>query len=483
MKAACVWICLGLVFAGFVFSQAGDTDREAIRQVIDDSIGWFKTKNFDRLFEIFPLDPNLFLYQPTSQSTVIGGEAFRKSTDLWRNKDNVYLWHKIRDLRINLSESGTVAWWSAMLDDCGSYGGQEECWKDCRWTGVVEKRGGKWVIAQCHFSFARDRVEAELRAADDAPAEEFADYASMRQRIGTLFAQKKYAAAAAILKGGLDKFPDHQLANTINLALTALMQKGLEKTIYWLEEGHRRNLFYSKWAFLGEIWKPLAGQARFQAFVHENDLRIAAAQKKASMTLELVKPAGFNPKRRYPLFIALHGGGESVADFKPHWTSPRLQKEFVVAFVQSSQVADMKGFHWQENAVTLNELTLAYQQIQQQVAIDPRHVYIGGFSSGGYGSMIALFSGIIPIRGFIILCPELPADPDDAQLASLAKRKIRGTLLTTELDRRIERQKAFVRRLNGGRVPVQLKVTPNIGHWYPDNLAQLIDQALKYMRR
>ncbi|MBE0664220.1 MAG: hypothetical protein IH584_00250 [Candidatus Aminicenantes bacterium] len=172
-----------------------------------------------------------------------------------------------------------------------------------------------------------------------------------------------------------------------------------------------------------------------------------------------------------------------MADFKPRWTSPRLQKEFVVAYVQSSQVADMKGFHWQEDAVTIEELTAAYKEVQQQIDIDPKRVYIGGFSSGGYGSMIALFSGSIPVKGFVILCPELPADPDDAQLALLAKRKIRGTLLTTEFDRRIERQKAFVNRLNAGRVAVKLKITPNIGQWYPENLPQLIDQALKFMRR
>jgi hypothetical protein len=127
MKYVCGFVCWWLVFAGLVFPQAGDADREAVRQVIDDSIGWFKTKNFDRLFEIFPLDPDLFLFQPTSQETVIGGQAFRKSTDLWRDAKNVYLWHKIKDLRITLSAAGTVAWWSAMLDDCGSYDGQEFC--------------------------------------------------------------------------------------------------------------------------------------------------------------------------------------------------------------------------------------------------------------------------------------------------------------------------------------------------------------------
>ena len=224
---------------------------------------------------------------------MIGGKAFRESTDQWRDARNVYLSHQVKDLRINLSASGTVAWWSAMLDDCGSYGGQEFCWKDCRWTGVAEKRDGKWVIVQGHFSFARDVVEAEALAGDDAPAGEFADYQSMRQRVVELFAQKKYAAAAVILKGNLDKFPDNQLANTFNLALSALMQKDPEKAVYWLEEGHRRGLFYGKWAFLGDLWKPLADHDRFKAFVQENEARIAAAQKQASMKLELVKPDRF----------------------------------------------------------------------------------------------------------------------------------------------------------------------------------------------
>jgi|GEM_PF-894777 len=479
MKTLAIFVCLWVGVSGMAFPDVPPSDRDLIAGVIEDSIAWFKTKNFDRLFEIFPEDPDLFLFHPDSKSTMIGGKAFRESSAQWRDANNIYLRHQIRDLRITIAASGTVAWWSAILDDCGSYGGREFCWKDCRWTGVVEKRSGKWVVVQGHFSFAADQVAAEVRAADSAPAEEFADYPSMRKRIGDLHAQKKFAAAAAILKASLDKFPDHGLANTTNLALMALLQKDIEKTVYWLEEGHHRGLFFGKWAFLGEIWKPLSDQARFKAFLQENEKRLAAAQKQSAMKLELIKPAGYDPKRRYPLFIALHGGGENIAAFKPHWTSPRLQREFVVAFVQSSQVADMNGFHWQDDTITRAELTRAYQEIQQQVSIDPRRIYIGGFSSGGYGSMIALFSGIIPARCFVILCPELPEDPPAEVLAALRQRGISGTLLTTELDQRMARQKEFVGRLNAAKVPVRLVVTPNIGHWYPENLPQLIDEALK----
>lgn len=476
------WIGFGICLWLFVFSPLaaeGPADRDLIAGVIEDSIAWFRTKNFDRLFEIFPDDPDLFMFQPTWQGTVIGGQAFREGSALWRDPKNHYLRHEIRDLRIKISESGSVAWWSAIIDDCGSYGGREFCWKDCRWTGVVEKRQGKWVIAQCHFSFAADKVAEEIRNEGKEPSEDYEDYASMRKRVGELFAQKKYAAAAAILKVGLDKFPDNLQANSINLALTALMQGDSEKAIYWLEEGHRRGLFFSKWAFLAELWKPLGAHPRFQAFLEENGRRIAAAQAKAQMKLELVKPAGYDPKKKYPLFIALHGGGESIADFRPHWTSPRLNKEFVVAFVQSSQVADMKGFHWQDDEITKKELTLAFQDIMAQVNVDSKRIYIGGFSSGGYGSMVALFSGIVPVRGFVILCPELPADPAREVLTRLREQKVAGTLLTTEQDNRIERQKAFVQAFNAAKVPVKLVVTPNIGHWYPENLPALIDAALK----
>jgi hypothetical protein len=32
--------------------------------------------------------------------------------------------------------------------------GQPANWENTRWTGVLEKRGGRWVIVQQHFSFA-----------------------------------------------------------------------------------------------------------------------------------------------------------------------------------------------------------------------------------------------------------------------------------------------------------------------------------------
>jgi hypothetical protein len=70
----------------------------------------------------------------------------------------------VRDLRVNFSRSGDVAWWSATLDDLGEWDGRPTGWRDTRWTGVLEKRDGAWVIVQMHFSFAADKVRAKALA-------------------------------------------------------------------------------------------------------------------------------------------------------------------------------------------------------------------------------------------------------------------------------------------------------------------------------
>jgi ketosteroid isomerase-like protein len=56
------------------------------------------------------------------------------------------------------SRSGDVAWYSAMLDDQGEWDGKPTGAKDIRWTGVLEKRHGRWVVVQMHGSVAVDKA-------------------------------------------------------------------------------------------------------------------------------------------------------------------------------------------------------------------------------------------------------------------------------------------------------------------------------------
>jgi predicted esterase len=307
---------------------------------------------------------------------------------------------------------------------------------------------------------------------------EFTDYKEMRAYIGELFEQKKYAEAAALLESVLGRFPANVMANTYNLAAARINLGDMDKAVQALEEGHRRGVFYGIWDFTPEFWNPIRETPRFQAFLKANQTRIDEAQNKAVMTTEVVTPDGYDPARKYPLFIALHGGGESVADFKPNWTSPRLRAGFITVYVQSSQVANMRGFHWQDLALTRRDLEAAYKRVIGQYPVDASRVVIGGFSSGGFGSMAAALGNFIPVRGFVALCPVVPDAVRDEDIQAAKLRGLRGTLLTTEQDNRIEAQRAFIERLEKLGLKVEFHLAPNIGHWYPKDFEALLDKAI-----
>lgn len=136
-------------------------ERTVVEAAIRDSIGWALTKDRARLENVLTHDDDLFIFHPDSKSTVRGWAAFARMLDGFMDTRFVATRFEVKDLDITPSRGGDVAWFSAFLEDCGTWEGKESCWKDTRWTGVLERRGGSWVIVQMHFSFAKDKVLEE----------------------------------------------------------------------------------------------------------------------------------------------------------------------------------------------------------------------------------------------------------------------------------------------------------------------------------
>ncbi len=132
-------------------------EKAEISKVIHSSIGWAATKDKELVFSCFANDPSLFWYSPRNDGTIHGFRAFVDLTEgFFMKNDFKAVGYAIRDLHISLSRSGDVAWYRARLDDFNEWKGQPANWEDVRWTGVLEKREGRWVIVQMHFSGALD---------------------------------------------------------------------------------------------------------------------------------------------------------------------------------------------------------------------------------------------------------------------------------------------------------------------------------------
>lgn len=135
-------------------SQQATRDVEC---VIHDMIGWALRKDLGRLLSIVAGDSDLLIFHPDSKSTIIGFEAFRRLAEtVWMSDAFRATDYEIRDLQIHFAELGNVAWYSCFLDDHAEWNGKPGGWDNCRWTGVLERRDGSWLVVQMHFSFPKD---------------------------------------------------------------------------------------------------------------------------------------------------------------------------------------------------------------------------------------------------------------------------------------------------------------------------------------
>ncbi len=131
------------------------TDLQLVEKAIHNSIGWAKNKDIQLLYSVIANDSNFCEVQP-GKRVVKGFDNFKKGEKFWMDPRFKAVRYEISDLMINLSKSGDVAWYCCKLDDINEWEGQPTNWENTRWTGVLEKRSGKWVIVQMHFSFASE---------------------------------------------------------------------------------------------------------------------------------------------------------------------------------------------------------------------------------------------------------------------------------------------------------------------------------------
>jgi ketosteroid isomerase-like protein len=135
-----------------------ETEKAAIAKLINDSICWALTKDRALQESTMAHDEDLFIFWTKSNSTIVGWNQYVKLFDTYMDPRFKATLTEVRDLRVNISRSGDVAWFSATLDDLGEWDGKPRGARDIRWTGVLEKRKGRWVIVQEHGSVAADRV-------------------------------------------------------------------------------------------------------------------------------------------------------------------------------------------------------------------------------------------------------------------------------------------------------------------------------------
>ncbi len=141
-------------------SKKPDANEKAvIEQIIRDSILWALTKDVEMQKDTMAHDADLLIIWTGSTHITRGWKEHETSFETWLDPRFEAVRTEVRDLEVHISRSGDVAWYFADLDDVVSWEGKASKFGEgLRWTGVLEKRDGHWVIVQMHASLAVDKV-------------------------------------------------------------------------------------------------------------------------------------------------------------------------------------------------------------------------------------------------------------------------------------------------------------------------------------
>ncbi len=318
-----------------------------------------------------------------------------------------------------------------------------------------------------------------LISAEESKKEfETEEYKVFRTTFFSLYRSGKFAESGQMLEKNLDRFPAKRANLAYNAVISYLKAEQPESAVRVMQKALDRGLFFNKYMVGSPLFAPLKSVKGFDRILELNEAKRAEAQKKARATYEVVLPDNFDPKQRYPLFVALHGGSSNIRNFKPRWQSELLKKKYITAYVQSSQVISINGYHWGDLKRTAEDLKKLVALIRSKYPVDSQNILVGGFSSGGYGALYAAFKQLFPIKGYVVLCPVIPSEIQEADLVKMKQSNLSGTVLTSDIDPRIGTQKSFSARLKAAGIRNALVITPKIGHWFPKDLGKQIDRAI-----
>jgi len=307
---------------------------------------------------------------------------------------------------------------------------------------------------------------------------DYKSYDEVKKEVSTFYNQKKYREAITLLESVLNQFPEEIHSTVYDLSILYIKEGRHERSMGILEYGLRKGIIYSFWEG-ADLWKPLQNLERFKKIVKENNRLRKEASAKARPKVEVVVPTC--ESEGYPLFIALHGWNDDIATLKQYWKSETIEKEYITAFVQSSQVVSTHKFGWDDYELGKKEVVDMYNNIVQEYPVDTKRVIIGGFSQGGTMAVDIALNNCIPVTGFVVLCPGgIPEGVTKNTATEAVQRGLRGTIITGVNDPSLPGQRKLVRILKKVGLPHQFIVL-STEHWFPDDVPEQIDAALGHI--
>ena len=128
-----------------------DTEKANVKTVVDQLEQMLETEDMELLSRIFAHDTDMVNFGTDAAERIVGWESLNELMQ----KQNAAAENSkltVNDQVIKVNKYGNTAWFSEVVDWDVVAQGQPASLQGLRFTGVLEKRNGNWVIVQMHIS-------------------------------------------------------------------------------------------------------------------------------------------------------------------------------------------------------------------------------------------------------------------------------------------------------------------------------------------
>lgn len=196
---------------------------------------------------------------------------------------------------------------------------------------------------------------------------------------------------------------------------------------------------------------------------------------------DVVLPADYDSTRSYPLLIILHGAFSDKESLQPYFVPDLFADHYVRIFPQSSE-RSRDGYTWHRKLKEGRKIiTSAYEQVIRAYPIDTSRVIVCGFSMGGMMAIDVTLQQVVPLLGFIAVCPGMPTQFDSSLVAGMVARGQRGVIIGGHTDYFRPYQLDMISVFKATGFDHRFLEFPNLGHVLPPRLPQSLDAAVSFV--
>ena len=275
------------------------------------------------------------------------------------------------------------------------------------------------------------------------------------------------------------------LAQIYNFRYSIANEAGLEElALQLMREAIVEKGFWYQYNYLieDEDLKSLNKYKEFGELLDICKKRESEAKRDEKPALKIIMLNKIDEKYKHPLIIALHGDQENIEITEDYWSSC-VDKNFILALPQSSQIQFSEGYEWKDIEKGARELKEHYENILERYNIDSDNIIIGGFSAGGRVALYSILKDMIQVKGFILVASWLPEiDKWAPLLDKIRKKGIKGYIVCGDKDDDCyECTRKFIDLLSSKKISYELKICKGLDHDYPDNFNEILPKAIEFI--